>query len=470
MLSPLSKSRRGSPLLLSVLIGCLPLVACDDDDTPPGLADGGDGGIGDALTGDGAVADALPALVLPAICNTDTQLPPKNLVCTGLYSDIATRTLAPGILAYAPAVPLWSDGAEKYRWIYLPPGTQIDNSDPNEWKFPVGTKLWKEFDRGGQRVETRLWYKARDGFWVDATYAWNADSTAATISAGGDITLKDGTAYHIPLGNECTLCHRGRKEHILGFEHVNLALPGATGYTMANLIAEGKLTVPPASASVTIGDDGTGVAAPALGWLHTNCGTTCHNRNQNSTAYGAGMFLRLDPTTLDGRSSAAFDPVKTTIGIMENTPAWAGKTRIVPGRPADSLIYQLITHRGTMDQMPPIASALVDTAHVALVQTWIAAMAPAPVIDAGPPDAATPDAGVDAPVVIDAPIIVDAPVVADAAPDLSPPPVDAVPDVPVTPDAAPDVTPPTADAGVDMPATVDAGAEAATADASVDGG
>lgn len=32
---------------------------------------------------------------------------------------------------------------EKQRWISLPEGEVIDNSDPNEWIFPIGTKVWK---------------------------------------------------------------------------------------------------------------------------------------------------------------------------------------------------------------------------------------------------------------------------------------------------------------------------------------
>ncbi|MEA2700728.1 MAG: hypothetical protein QOI66_4999, partial [Myxococcales bacterium] len=106
-----------------------------------------DGGTGD--TDDDTAADEVPPLVLPPEC-ADAALPPTTLVCTGLYADIVGKQLAPGIEAYAPAVPLWSDGADKQRWISLPAGSTIDNADPNEWKFPVGTKVWKEFSRDGR--------------------------------------------------------------------------------------------------------------------------------------------------------------------------------------------------------------------------------------------------------------------------------------------------------------------------------
>ncbi len=327
-------------------------------------------------------------------------VPPLTIDCTGLYTDVATKQLAPGVRSYAPAVPLWADNAGKDRWISLPPGTQIDATDPNEWTFPVGTKVWKEFSRDGKRVETRFFNKVQTGYWVRTTYAWNAEETAATQSAGGDIPWgTDGGTYHIPIPSECDQCHVGRNDHLLGFEQVSLGLAGATGLTLEELVSEGLISPPPARTSLTIGDDGTGVAAAPLTWLHINCGVSCHNGNSNSTAYGSGLRMRLDPTLLDGRSSAGFDARTTTLGLLATTPTWNGQTRIVPGDPTHSLLVKLITNRGTdnpvANQMPPIATSLVDTADTAKVIEWIAAMPGA--LDGGT-DGAMPDAtpGVDA--------------------------------------------------------------------------
>jgi hypothetical protein len=339
-------------------------------------------------------AAEVPALVLPPECENVTS-PPVSLVCTGLYADVAAKLIAPGVAAYAPAVPLWSDGAEKQRWISLPPGTTIDNSDPNEWIFPVGTRAWKEFSSDGHRVETRLWHKVRSNYWVNATYAWNADETEATRTAGGDIPFGgDGGTYHIPTKDECEKCHRGRTEFLLGFDQVGLGLAGATGLNLEALVAAGRLTVPPASTTLTIGDDGTGLAAPALGWLHSNCGTTCHNSNSNATAFAAGMRVRLDANQLDGRSVLDFDALRTTVGVVVLAPAWRGQVRILPGDPENSLLYHLISNRGTGNQMPPIASRAIDLERIPWLLDWIARMPPlATPPDAGAlGDAANPDA------------------------------------------------------------------------------
>jgi hypothetical protein len=388
-------SRAGAVALVGLVCACArsPISRSGLDASVVGSVASLDGGRLSDRPGQTSAGDAptdATAVELPPACAT-ASVPPATLICTGLYADIVSKQIAPGIEAYAPAVPLWSDGAEKQRWIFLPPGQVIDNADPDEWSFPVGTKVWKEFSKDGRRVETRLWQKAATSYWVDATYAWNADESAATQSPGGDIPLGTGT-YHIPTPDECQDCHRGRTDRILGFEQVLLGLAGATGLNLDELIADHRLSAPPTFTPLVIGDDGTGLAAPALAWMHVNCGTTCHNRNSNAMAWSTGMFMRLDPTQLDGRSVAAFDSLTTTIGVAAVTPAWTGQPRILPGDPAHSLLYSLISHRGTGEQMPPIASSVVDEADIPLVEAWIAEMAVTPPhADGGADDAARPD-------------------------------------------------------------------------------
>ena len=36
----------------------------------------------------------------------------------------------------------------------------------DEWHFPVGTKVWKEFSRDGKRLETRLFWKTEPNGWL----------------------------------------------------------------------------------------------------------------------------------------------------------------------------------------------------------------------------------------------------------------------------------------------------------------
>ena len=184
-----------------------------------------------------------------------------------------------------------------------------------------------------------------------------------------------GDTYYIPSGKECKQCHKGRRDRALGFEATLLSLPGAQGFTMADLLERDLLTDPPdEDETYEIGDDGSGKAAAALGYLHVNCGVSCHNGFSASEGFASDLRLRLPGGEIDGRSSEDFDSVTTTIGVDATTPRWGGNIRIVPGSPEQSLLYRLISTRdpnNPKDQMPPIASAVVDEEGIKAVEEWI---------------------------------------------------------------------------------------------------
>lgn len=123
------------------------------------------------------------AYALPPLSPQVDQLPEK-LLQTRLYSDTTMTVLAPDVHTYAPSYELWSDGASKRRYIRVPEGAQIDTSNMDDWVFPVGTKMWKEFTRGGTRVETRLIARVSDkpDGWAAAAYVWDRDQRNAQLS------------------------------------------------------------------------------------------------------------------------------------------------------------------------------------------------------------------------------------------------------------------------------------------------
>src|SRR3954451_18392936 len=105
--SALEKMKRSTLAVLPLL-----LVACG------GGEDSGAGAADDASAAPDALDSAIGSTELPPWC-ADAGTPPKTLECTGLYSDLVAKTVASGARPYAPAVPLWSDGAHKERWISL---------------------------------------------------------------------------------------------------------------------------------------------------------------------------------------------------------------------------------------------------------------------------------------------------------------------------------------------------------------
>src|SRR6185436_19468498 len=120
-----------------------------------------------ALSAGSRDADAGPEG--PAYDKADEICAPPRLSDTGLYLEGRIGVIDPRNQPFSPQYPLWSDGASKARWIYLPPGATIDTRDSGDpstgsassraqsrgdWQMPVGTKLWKEFSFNGRKVET----------------------------------------------------------------------------------------------------------------------------------------------------------------------------------------------------------------------------------------------------------------------------------------------------------------------------
>jgi hypothetical protein len=315
---------------------------------------------------------------------------PNDLACTGLYSDWASKTIAPQNVPYAPGYLLWSDNANKARFIYLPPGTQIDTSDMDNWVFPVGTKVWKQFSLGALRIETRLFSKTSSG-WNYTTYRWTADGESGATQLEMGETNVNGTSYEIPAHGACLQCHGGRPDNILGFDVINLGTTSAVGVSLASLTAAGQLTTAP-PASVEIPEDSSGHARASLGWLHSNCGVACHNSNSGALAAGTGLFLKTSGAQIIAGGGTVqtnqLDPYVTAVYVVPRMQPFAseGFYRIDPGHPANSLVPTLDAARNNpnIPQMPPIISHIEDTADVTALQNWITTM---PIPDGGPPDA-----------------------------------------------------------------------------------
>lgn len=287
---------------------------------------------------------------------------PERLSLTGLYAAGSTETLGPDVRSYRPQFELWSDGATKRRFIWLPEGTQIDTSDMSSWTFPVGTKLWKEFTRGGVRVETRLLQRLPSG-WLGLAYLWQSDESDALAAPYGAIDAR-GTPHNVPASNECNACHAGRRSYVLGFSALQLAQPAEPGAVgLDELVRLGLLSQAPTATPSVPGNE---TEQAALGYLHANC-SHCHNAARPSSA-GSRCFdpesdIDFSLSAAEGPSAAETNAYRTAKGVCFN-----------PGHPDDSRMLELVGERGRFNQMPPLASEVVDTAAVGMLRRWIEAM------------------------------------------------------------------------------------------------
>lgn len=367
-------------------------AGCGDD---PAVVPGDESDAGSDVTVEASapLPDAGPdASKLDCASDVDADGIWRHLECSGLYGSFADKTVAPDVRTYTPGVEFWSDGAEKQRWVYLPPGTKIDISDWDEWVYPRGTKLWKEFTVGGKRIETRLFTKLDDDSWVHTSYRWNADETAAVRKDGGEVISgigPDGGPYEVPSTGQCDQCHQGRKDQVLGFDAVSLGLATATGETLAKLAADGLLSAPPPA--TTLAFPGADVASAAIGWVHQNCGS-CHNANAGASAGFKSHYLvrASDLAPADGGAPAPVEALDLwtqayCVDAFREDPEGGPYKYIRGGSPDRSLMSILAGSRvpaGELPtagvQMPPIVSRAVDHAGVELFNEWIATLPPCP--------------------------------------------------------------------------------------------
>jgi hypothetical protein len=314
--------------------------------------------------------------VMPKDCKNPEGRPlPSELRCTGLYSDWETRSLACGVTAYTPAYELWSDGAKKQRWAALPEGGKVDAARAEAFEYPVGTQFWKEFRitvRGKERLaETRLLRKGDKG-WLYTSYVWDEKGERAVQQNDG-VTDLFGTDYAVPSLEQCKQCHSGREDFILGWDPILLG-PGAQGVTFEGMIASGLLKNAKGPAPMIPG--AAAHDAPALGYLHVNCGVSCHN--PQGDAKDSAFFMRLDtdklgdlfetPTLATGLYKTPWENAKIQ-GLTP--PADMPFVDIYLSRPDASLLLVRMQTRGSEAQMPPIATKHVDEEGVKIVKKLI---------------------------------------------------------------------------------------------------
>jgi uncharacterized repeat protein (TIGR03806 family) len=306
--------------------------------------------------------------------------------------DPAAQVPAAGVIPYDLNSALFSDYAEKFRFVKLPAGSHATYRDAEPFEFPVGTVIAKTFvyprdardpSKGRRLIETRILKREPDG-WVGLPYVWNAAQTEATLDVAGDTVdvswiHPDGRArannYIIPNVNQCKGCHKsGEVLTPIGpkARHLNrdFAYREGTENQLAHWTRLGALAdAPPPDRAPHLAtwDDPKSATLDdrARAWLEINC-AHCHN------PAGPARTTGLDLTAAQ-RNPAMFGvnkpPVAAGIG------SGGRMSDIVPGRPDDSILaYRIASiHPGVM--MPELGKRLVHEEGVALVREWIAAMA-----------------------------------------------------------------------------------------------
>jgi len=298
---------------------------------------------------------------------------PQKLSETGCVSAANPRQRVEGLIPYSVNMPLWSDGAEKHRWLAIPNGQFISVGADGHWDLPIGSVLVKDFVVDGMLAETRLMMRHDDGFWAGYSYKWNQAGTDADLVMAGSTFDAGSRIWKIPSAAQCLQCHTDVSGQTLGMETAQLNrefdYPGAG---LANQIFAareiGLLAADPGAPgslpALSQPNDGASVERHARDYLHVQC-AHCHQPGSVVDRFD----LRWQ-TNLGSMGLCNVPPMSGDLGVP-------GAMLLAPGSASESLISLRMHIRGA-GQMPRIGSDLVDTPGVSYVDNWINSLSACP--------------------------------------------------------------------------------------------
>jgi len=316
-----------------------------------------------------------------------------------LFADATDPTdNANGGVIYDLTTPLFTDYANKYRFVFVPDGTQAVYRSEEVFDFPVGTIIAKTFaiqadlrddDSAEDIIETRLLIHRKDG-WKALPYIWNDDKTEAVLSVTGGTRavswidtdgVQQSTDYIVPNTNNCANCHGeveltpiGPKARLL---NKDFAYASGSANQLDHWMDLGILIEVPEDKSTidTIplwGDTSADLDDRARGYLDINC---AHCHAPRGAADTSGLFLEY--TRLFGLDTGECKP-----------PVAAGEGAgnldydIVPGDAQSSILHFRMDSNKSAVRMPEIGRTVIHTEGVELIAQWINAMDP---VDCGGP-------------------------------------------------------------------------------------
>jgi uncharacterized repeat protein (TIGR03806 family) len=300
----------------------------------------------------------------------------------GKLSDLKP---AAGIYPYELNTPLFSNYAEKLRFLKLPAGAKAQYNDTAAFTFPLGTVLIKNFyypndfrkpEKGKNILETRLLVHEQEG-WQAYSYIWNEEQTEALYDPAGETKMvsyvnqsgkKVTTPYVIPNKNQCKGCHirngtmspigpsaRQLNRNIIwsGLEKDQLTL-----WSSLNLLSSDIVNAP---ALAKWDNQSASLNDRARAYLDANCGH-CHSKS--GPASTSGLFLDV------------YEQDVNRLGVRK-APVAAGRGTgnlnydIVPGDPDHSILLFRMKTNDPGIAMPEIGREQIHKEGVALIEEWI---------------------------------------------------------------------------------------------------
>jgi len=319
--------------------------------------------------------------------------PLAQLSQLGVFTNLAALQPGQGIVPYTVNSALWSDNADKLRWLAVPndgthdsPAERIGFSTTDEWVFPPGTVFIKHFELPVddanpsivRRLETRFLVMDQNGGGYGLTYKWREDESDADLLSTGAtadyvVTNLNSTTrtqtWQFPSRQDCLTCHNANAKHVLGLKthHLNgdnfYPQTGVTDNQLRALGHLGLFTAPYDEAAIdgypkahALTNEAVSLGTRVRSYIDANC-AHCHRPG--------GVRAHFD-----ARFSTPLEEQGLIHGALDNFINGPDDRVVVPGDVSKSLMHLRPSLVGTL-QMPPLARNLVDTNAMQVFADWI---------------------------------------------------------------------------------------------------
>jgi uncharacterized repeat protein (TIGR03806 family) len=329
----------------------------------------------------------------------DYSAPIEKLTDTGCVDPKDPTKPASYMIPYEVNSPLWSDSADKQRFMRIPDGTKIHvidcakekattcATDPftgvdGHWNYPVGTVMMKTFGFEGTLVETRLLMKFDATTWVGYSYQWSQDQSEATVqpNARRTVTFKVGPSqrsqdWNYPSRSDCSTCHTDYSGVTLGTESRQFNHMEGSVNELDRLEALGILDAPlsrpfPTALLLPTGTDGS-TQDRARSYLHANC-SFCHRPDGDQIAPD---FRYTEPFDFKKMGICNAKPGRGDVGAAGGVDA---ARYFAPGHPENSVISLRMKTLDSASRMPQLATVVEDASGVAVIDAWIKSVTTCP--------------------------------------------------------------------------------------------
>lgn len=306
--------------------------------------------LGNAACNSGESGESDASKIHGALLSNEKDFP-STLADTKVFHDGNPDKPVFGVTKYEVKVPLWSDGARKTRYVFVPPGSKLKyDMASGKLEYPIGTTFIKHFTTETDPqlpVETRMITLKNDNQWHFVTYVW-ADDGSTEVNVRPRKVTKGDKEYRIPSEQECKMCH-GDPGTILGFNLRQLNFDVTEGQNQLALLTKSALFESPLDelAKVKALDDpqdtNLSINARARAYMDVNC-STCHHPGGPEKANK--LDLRLDAIDTKLRSEG----------------------KVVPGNLEESILWKLVSSE---TERMPLISLRPDPAGIDILKQMI---------------------------------------------------------------------------------------------------